>query len=68
MKLVPDAGNWWRWFSIQAMVLASALQGAWLFVPDDLRTGIPEWLAQTITVVILLAGVVGRVVDQGGKE
>ena len=68
MKLVPDAKNWWRWFSVQAMALATAMQGAWLFVPADLRAGVPDWVAQIIMIVLLLAGVFGRVVDQGGKE
>lgn len=68
MRLVANAKDAWRWFSVQSMVVAGALQGAWLFVPDDLKHNVPPWLATCITLVILGLGVVGRLVDQGGDN
>jgi hypothetical protein len=67
MKLVDDARRAWRWFSVQAMALAVALQGAWEFVPDDLRAGIPPRLVTGITVCLLVLGIAGRLVRQGDK-
>ncbi len=62
--------NWrscWRWLSVQAMVLAGALQGAWLFIPEDMKTSMPPGVVQAATVTLLVLGVAGRLVDQGKK-
>ena len=65
MRLVRNARRAWKWFSMQAMVLAGALQGGWQMLPDDLRSNVPDGLATVLTMVILVAGIVGRLVDQG---
>lgn len=64
MKLVENAKNAWRWISVQSMVLAGAIQGAWLFVPDDLRASVPQNWLQGITLALMVAGVAGRLVKQ----
>lgn len=68
MKLVDDAKQAWRWFSVQAMVLAGAIQGAWLFIPEDLKSSIPPNIVQGVTIALLVLGVAGRVVDQKPKD
>lgn len=68
MTFVENAKQAWRWFSVQAMVLAGALQGAWLYTPDDLRASIPHGLVQGITIALLASGVAGRLVQQTPKE
>lgn len=67
MKLVSNWKRAWRWISVQAMVLAGALQGAWMFVPDELRASIPPGVVQGFTIVLLVLGVMGRLVDQTPK-
>ena len=64
MKLVDDAKQAWRWFSVQAMTLAAAIQGAWVFVPDDMRATLPPGAVQWLTIGLLVMGVAGRLVDQ----
>ena len=64
MSLVDNWRNCWRWFSTQAMVLAGAIQGSWLFVPDDLRSTIPPQWLQGITIALMVMGVAGRLVKQ----
>ncbi len=64
MKLVPDARQAWRWFSVRAMTLAVAVQGAWVFLPPDLASQAPQWAIQVATALILVLGIVGRLVDQ----
>jgi hypothetical protein len=64
MKLVDDAKKAWRWFSVQAMVLAGAIQGSWIFIPDDMQLSIPKGVVQGATIVLLVLGVAGRLVDQ----
>jgi hypothetical protein len=67
MKFVEDVKQAWKWFSVQAMVLAGAIQGAWIFVPDDMKASIPANLMQGVTVGLLVLGVVGRITDQSPK-
>jgi hypothetical protein len=64
MKLVDDARRAWRWFSVQAMAWAIAIQGAWEFVPADMKAGIPPKLVTIITVGLLALGIAGRLVKQ----
>lgn len=68
MKLVEDWKCAWRWISVQAMVLAGALQGAWLFIPDDMKSSIPHGIVQGVTIALLVLGVAGRLVDQPKKD
>ena len=68
MKLVPEARRAWRWFSVQSMTLAGSLQAAWLSVPDDLRSNVTKHLVHWITIALLVAGIVGRLVQQTPKD
>ncbi|NMM21859.1 MAG: hypothetical protein HHJ15_18220 [Rhodoferax sp.] len=67
MKLVDDFKQAWRWLSVQSMVLAGAVQGAWLYLPDDMKASIPPNIVQAVTLALLALGVAGRLVDQSPK-
>ncbi len=64
MKLIPNWKRAWRMFSVQSMALAAAITGAWPAVPDDLKALLPPHLAHWVAVVLLVAGIAGRLVDQ----
>lgn len=64
MKLVDDARRAWRWFSMQCMAGAVAVQGAWELIPADLKSGIPPKAVTYITLGLLAMGIVGRLVKQ----
>lgn len=64
MTLVEDAKRAWRWFSVQAMFWAAAIQGAWEFCPPDLKAGMPPKLVTVVTVGLLVLGIAGRLVKQ----
>ena len=68
MKIVNNARQSWRWFSIQAMTLAGAMQGTWLAMPADLKARVPADLVDALIVVVLALGIVGRLVDQGSDK
>ena len=68
MKLVDDFRHAWKWFSIQAMALAVALQGAWAAFGDDLKQNVPHWLVTAITLGLLAAGIGGRMVSQEHRD
>lgn len=64
MTLVENAKESWKWFSMQAMTLAGAVQGAWLIVPPDMKDTIPSNLVQYLTIGLVFAGIIGRLVKQ----
>ena len=68
MKLINDWKGCWRWFSVQAMVLAGAVQAAWVAIPPEWQASIPQEWIRWGTVVLLALGVIGRLVDQGGGD
>lgn len=64
MQLVSNWKKAWRWFSMQAMVIAGAVQGTWIALPDDLRSSVPiEWVSSA-TLGLMVLGAVGRLVSQ----
>ncbi len=67
-KLVEDWKQCWRWLSVNCMVLAGAVQGAWIYIPEDLRRSMPENLVTGITMGLLVLGVMGRLVKQGKRR
>lgn len=62
--LVEDAGKWWRWISVRAMVLDTAFLVTWATIPDDLKAALPSWLVPLCASGVLVIGVVGRVFKQ----
>ena len=64
MKFIANWKKAWRMLSVQAMALAGAVQGAWMFIPDEMRSSIPANVVQGVTIALLVLGVVGRLVDQ----
>jgi hypothetical protein len=52
---------------VQAMVWAIAIQGAWEFVPDDMKAGLSPKLVSGLTVGLLVLGLIGRLVKQEPK-
>ena len=67
LTLVEDWRKAWRWFSVNAMVLAAAIQGTWLQIPDDMKASIPPALVSYSTIALLVLGVLGRLLKQGNE-
>ena len=62
--LVEDWKKAWKWFSVQAMALAVAIQSAWLMIPEDMKASMPKDLVSYATMALLAFGVAGRLVKQ----
>jgi hypothetical protein len=45
------------------MGIAAALQGAWLYIPDDLKSRTSDKLASAITIGLLVLGLIGRILQ-----
>lgn len=63
-NLVEDWRNAWGWISVKCMALAGAIQGAWLFIPEDMKASIPANVVQYATLALLAVGVAGRLTKQ----
>lgn len=68
MKLVPNARRAWRWFSMQMMALAASAQVAWEALPPDALAVIPADWRGYITLGLVVAAMLGRLVDQGTAQ
>ena len=67
-RLVTDAKDGWKWTSTRAMALNLAGLTTWLALPDDLKSTIPDQWVMIGAVVVTVAGLVGRFIDQGGDD
>ena len=64
MKLIE---NWKKspgMFSVQAITLAIAIQGAWAALPSEMVASIPDGWVRVLTVALLVLGIIGRLIDQ----
>ena len=68
MRLVENANRAWTWFSMWAMGLAIGAEAAWLTLPADVLAYVPIEYRGPITIGLTFAGMVGRLVKQGGKK
>ena len=68
MKLIDGWTRAYRMFSVQAMALAVAIQGAWPTIPDDLKATLPPHIVHWVSIGLLIAGIAGRLIDQTPKQ
>lgn len=68
MTLVENAKESWKWFSMQSMTLAGALQGTWVTIPQDLKENVPHNAVHYATLVLVVAGIIGRLVKQDAAK
>ena len=65
--LVPNWRAAWKWFSVQAMILSTAILTTWALMPGDLKARLPDEFGLIAAIVTLVFGVAGRLVDQESK-
>ncbi len=68
MKLVSDWKQAWKWISVNCMVIATAVQGAWMYIPDDMKAEVPHNIVHILTMLLLVLGLAGRLIKQGGTD
>ena len=67
MKFIDDVKGAWHHYSTIALTAASGLQGAWISVPDAIKSGLPDIVGHAVSWVclaIVLLGLFGKFVKQ----
>lgn len=64
VRFVAGARMAWRWWSVQAMALAVAIQAGWQAMPPDMAARIPEGVVTGVSIAVLVLGIAGRLVRQ----
>lgn len=64
MKLVDNAKNWYKMFSIQAQIVAGGILGSWSMIPESLKESIPQNVVISVAITLLVLGVIGRLIKQ----
>ncbi len=68
MKLVDNAKNWYKMFSVQAQLAAGSILGSWRLIPEDLKQNLPQNIVIGVAIALLVLGVIGRLIKQDNVE
>jgi hypothetical protein len=74
LKLVDDAREWHRWWSMRWIIVAGALEGikvGWADLPPEWVAALPAWVPGYLglaTIAALAFAGAGRVIDQKPRE
>jgi hypothetical protein len=64
MRLTEDWKDAWKWFSVQLPIVNTAFLATWAALPAKFQDILPVGVVIGIAVALLIAGVVGRVINQ----
>ena len=59
--------NWkqsWKLFSVQALAVAGVIPAIWAGLPDHIKAIIPASWMGSITALVAVCGIIGRLVKQ----
>lgn len=68
MKLIDNAKQWYKMFSLQANALNVAFLGTWSLLPAKFQDVLPVPVVIGIAVALILLGTVGRLIKQPSVE
>lgn len=66
MRMVQDARRAWRWFSVQMLAALAAMPLIWAAIPPDVQAFLPPEWRPWVLAAMAVAGIAGRLIDQGG--
>lgn len=62
LRVIDDWKAGWKWVSTQALAIGAGINGAWVAVPDELKSNLPPKLLAYASLVIFASGLIGRFV------
>lgn len=68
LRLVDDWRDAWRWYSTHCALIAFALQATWMELPPEFKASTPAWAIHAMTMVALMLGFIGRLIEQPRRE
>lgn len=68
LRLVADWRRAWRWYSVNMPALAAALLATWATLPEKLQDSFSPLELKIAALVLISAGLLGRLVDQTPPE
>lgn len=68
MKTVANAKSAWRWFSVQAAALVALIPVVWSQLPPESQALVPEEYRPWAITIVAVAGIIGRLIDQGTSK
>lgn len=68
MRLVDNAREAWKWYSVQALAVLALLPLVWAELPAEVVDMIPAETRRWIMVAIAISGIVGRLIPQKSAE
>jgi hypothetical protein len=67
MRLVDNARDAWKWFSVWALTALGVIPVVWYSIPPEVQDAIvPEPLRPWVLTAVAVAGVFGRLKKQEG--
>lgn len=67
MKLIENAGQWWKLYSTWAMVALASIPAVWMELPPDVKDMVPVEVRPYIAYTLAAIGIWLRLVKQGPK-
>ena len=68
MRLIENWKEAWKWFSMWALAAIGTLPFVWVNLPSDVKAFLPEGWEPYVLLALVIAGGIGRLVDQSKKE
>ena len=64
IKLDPNWKKSWKWFSMQGIAIASAIQTAYIALPEKMQDSLNPKMVMLLTLGILIVTAIGRLIPQ----
>lgn len=68
MKLIDEWKSAWRYLSVQANAIGSAMAIGYASMYDHLKENFPPEYMAGITAIVFVLGIIGRLVSQQPKD
>lgn len=68
MKLIDNAKQWYKMFSMQANLINASFLGTWAILPEKFQDALPLPALLGIAITLVILGTIGRLIQQKSVE